>query len=257
MKPEAPPAERVEAWSSIPGLVHGFFGRRGGVSPEPWQSLNLSYKVGDRPERVDSNWSAVQQALGRLHLRRMDQVHGSELIVVDGSERGEVVGAADGLATESPGLGLVVMTADCVPILMVAPTRRIAIALHAGWRGTVAGIAKRGVETGERCFGVPAAEWQIAIGPAIEACCYEVDAEIGDRLQAEWGSMPDAWRRRGAKGDLDLRSANRSILEGAGVPVSSIHLVGSCTACSRQRYFSHRGSGGKTGRQAAIVGFAE
>jgi len=262
MRAPAPPAERAPEWDSVPGLVHGFFGRRGGSSAPPWNGLNLSLKVGDSPQRVSANWEATRDALAPLRLTRMDQVHGVDIIEVGPGQAADhdriaCAGDADGLATRVPGIGLVVMTADCVPILMVARERRVAFALHAGWRGTLGGIASRAVDRGARAFGIAADEWEIAIGPAIEACCYEVDADIGERIESQWGEMPGAWERRGDKGQLDLRQVNSRILERSGARPQAIRLVGGCTACNPGKYFSHRASGGKTGRQASIIGFVE
>jgi len=250
------PVERDAALDAVPGLVHGFYGRRGGHSRGPWASLNLSEKVGDDIDDVGRNWSDLGRSLGAIRLVQMDQVHGATVRIV--TARGDVrsrAGECDGLVTREPGVGLVVMTADCVPILLVAPAHRVAMALHAGWRGTVAGIAAAALATAREAFGIPAEEWLVALGPAIDGCCYEVTAEIGDELTRKWGAMPDAWQPSGHRGQLDLRLANMRILARHGVPVDRIWRTGSCTACADARYFSHRRSGGRTGRQASLIGF--
>ncbi len=254
----APPALTVPAWGSIPGLVHAFYGRDGGHSHGPWRSLNLSETVGDAPDAVARNWNSVIGSLGGIPLARMKQVHGDQVARIGLADCGagaETVGQCDGLLTGEAGLGLAVMTADCVPVLLVAPARRTAMALHAGWRGSLAGIVRAGLSEAQRTLGIDIAEWQAALGPAIGGCCYEVSAAIGEDFQARWGSMPEAWQAAGQHGRLDLRKVNARILAECGVPEDRIHIVGPCTACAHQSYFSYRHAGGNTGRQASVIGF--
>jgi len=224
-------------------------------------SLNLSYEVGDNTRCVDANWQRLTTTLGELSIVRMDQVHGTTIRNVtkrDSAAEITSVGEADGIATRCRGIGLAVMTADCVPILLVAPTERAVMALHAGWRGTVGGIAAAGLAQASAAYGISADQWEVAIGPGIGGCCYEVDTEIGNRLERTWGAMADAWHpaTTKGKGHLFLDRANANILIGHGVAREKIRFVGSCTACNTEKYFSHRKSGGSTGRQVSIVGFA-
>jgi hypothetical protein len=248
-----PPALQVEAWRRHPRLVHGFFGRIGGVSRPPWSSLNLSRRAGDEPGHVEENWARVRAALGPIALVGMEQVHGTRVVAIHAAD--QQAGEADGLVTDQPGCALAVLTADCVPILLVSPRRRLAMALHAGWRGTVAGIVAHGLAAAERSFGAGAAEWEAALGPSIGGCCYEVGAEIGAALEERWGAMPFAWRPQGRRGRLDLRKANRAILAACGVPEERIFDLGACTACATEQYFSHRKEAGRTGRQLGVVGW--
>ncbi len=249
-----PPAERAPLLDAVPGLLHRFYGRGGGTSRDRFASLNLSTRVGDEPASVDRNWECVRADLDAPSIAHMNQVHGNEVAVVDPDHVD--VGAADGLMTAHAGLALPVLTADCVPILMAAPRQRAAMALHAGWRGTASGIAAAAIERGRDLWRIPAADWLVALGPAIGPCCYDVGADVGETITARWGAMPDAWDREGAKGHLDLRLANRSILIRAGVPKAAISLVGTCTACAPERYFSHRRSRGRTGRQASVIAWS-
>lgn len=248
-----PPALRAPDWEAVGGLVHGFFGRRGGVSGGAWASLNVSEAVGDEAARVAENWRRLAPALSGLDVVRMRQVHGARVVEVGAP--GAPAAAADGLVTNRPGLALAVLTADCVPILGVAPSAGAVMALHAGWRGTLAGIAAAGVAAGREWLGIDPAAWHVALGPSIGACCYEVEREIGAALADRWGAMPDAWHAAGARGRLDLRQANRRILAAAGVPEERIAAVGPCTACCGEEYFSHRRSGGCAGRQLSAIGW--
>jgi YfiH family protein len=165
------------------------------------------------------------------------------------------VAEADGLLTEKAGIAVAVLTADCVPILMIAPGQRVAMALHAGWRGTVAGIVRAGLEMAERELGIAPHEWQAALGPSIGGCCYEVGPEVVSALEQRWGPMPSAWQERNGRPWLDLRKANRLILAALGVPVGQIHEAGPCTSCAHTDYFSHRAESGRTGRQLSAVGW--
>lgn len=232
--------------------AHGFFGRRGGFSGGELASLNLSERVGDRPWTVAANWTQVRRALPGLPVTRMRQVHGTRVVRV--GSPAEQVGEADGMLTTESGVGLAVLTADCVPLLGVAPRHRAVMALHAGWRGSLAGIAAVALRMAADELGIPPHAWQVALGPSIGGCCYEVEAEIGRRFVDRWGAMPDAWRPAGAHGQLDLRRANRAILVAHGVAAENVADVGPCTSCAGDEFFSHRRSGGRAGRQLSLIG---
>jgi YfiH family protein len=248
-----PPVLTVSDWEAEPNLIHGFLGRRGGVSSGDFESLNLSHRVGDEPGSVGENRRRVNTGLlegGRLVLMR--QEHGARVVVVRSID--DEVGAADATVTALAGAVLGILTADCVPILMLAPPAVAAV--HAGWRGTIAGVVLRALERLRCDFGVSAADVEVALGPAIGGCCYEVDRAVGERFVERWG-MPegDTWRVLGEKGQLDLRRANAHLLINAGVVESRMRHVGPCTRCASADYFSHRGAGGATGRQLSYIGW--
>jgi YfiH family protein len=185
----------------------------------------------------------------------MRQAHGDRVVVVRATATD--VGEADGMISAMPGALLAVLTADCVPALLVAPRRHVAAVVHAGWRGTLSGIVLRAVETLRASFDVDVGEIEAALGPAIGGCCYEEEREIGDRFSARWGEpSPAVWQASGAKGRLDLRGANAQLLRRVGIPMTRIHTVGPCTRCAMADYFSHRGSNGHTGRQLSYIGWS-
>ncbi|MDX2167516.1 MAG: peptidoglycan editing factor PgeF [Deltaproteobacteria bacterium] len=248
------PLVRVASWSTIPGLTHGFCGRRGGVSQGPLASLNVSSRVGDRPEHVAENWRRVERTLPGLTFVRMQQVHGTRTVRVVAPD--DQVGEADALITDRPGLGLSVLTADCVPLLGVAAAERAVMAVHAGWRGSLAGIAVEALQAARQAFGIEVSAWEIALGPSIAGCCYQVETEIGQQFLDRWGAMPDAWQPAGTHGQLDLRQANAVVLRQAGVPAGQIHFAGPCTACAGEEFYSHRGAAGRAGRQVSAIGFS-
>lgn len=238
-------------WHRIPQLTHGFCGRRGGVSRGDFGELNLSFRVGDEPQCVRENWRRVGAAVPGLRFITMRQEHGLGIAHVDDNvfEPPD----ADALVTRSVGVALGILTADCVPILLVAPEHGVIAAVHAGWRGTLLGIAQRAVVEMHESFGIEPAVLRAALGPAIDGCCYEVERRIPDELEQRWGAMPDATVCRGAKSQLDLRHANAAILAASGVPLPHIARVGPCTRCAADEYFSYRGAGGKTGRQVSFI----
>jgi YfiH family protein len=253
--PRAVHVLQVAEWRDVPRLVHGFCGRRGGVSRGPFAELNLSRRVGDDPAAVVENWRRVQALVGaRVRFASMRQVHGARVATVTAAAAD--VGEADAMATETPAIVLGVLTADCVPILLLEPARRIVAAVHAGWRGTLAGLAARTVTHLQRTFGVAPPALRIALGPAIDGCCYEVEAGIAAQFEERWGVMPEA-TRAGLRGKafLDLRAANAAMLAAAGVPARQVVRVGPCTRCADTRFFSHRGAHGETGRQISFIGW--
>jgi hypothetical protein len=169
----------------------------------------------------------------------------------DGYARVEV--DADALVAAREGIVGGVRTADCVPILLVAPQRRWAAAVHAGWRGTIANIAAEAIREAEAA-GVRASGILAALGPSIGPCCYEVSEELGDEFDR--AGLP-VLRRVGKRPHLDLREANRVLLERSGVPRANIDDVGPCTRCAHDRYHSFRAEPDSTGRQVSWIGWED
>ena len=166
-----------------PGLDafrHGFTTRAGGVSRAPFDSLNLGGKWGDRPDDVYENYRRLLAVAGVRRMYRVSQVHGVRVVRVGRGDALDEMAAtpADGLCTDEPGLGVAVHVADCTPILLACPRTGAVAALHAGWRGTAAGMAKAGVATMVTHFGCHPHELRAALGPCIGACCCEVGPEV-------------------------------------------------------------------------------
>jgi YfiH family protein len=248
---------KVPQWEPYDDLLHGFLGRRGGRSVGPFAELNLSHRVGDEMETVRANICDAKRAVG-IHDGRivtMKQVHGDGIVEVrDG--RFKEAGEADGMVTRETDTYLGVLTADCVPILLVAPEKKLVAAVHAGWRGTLAGITEKLVRLFSERYGVSVAAIEAALGPAIGACCYEIRNDVRQPLVAKWGGLAEeSVERRDGKSFLDLRRLNRAILEYAGIPAEKIFQVGPCTSCARQDYFSYRSAGTETGRQLSFIGW--
>ncbi len=178
------------------------------------------------------------------------QVHGA--LVADADSLGEGEGLeADGLLTSVPGRRVAVRTADCVPILLHAPDVGAVAAVHAGWRGTIAGIARVAVERLTALRGAAPAQIQAAIGPSIGRCCYEVDEALARRFEERFGPMVVVQGE--GRPRLDLAAANRLALLEARVDPARIELLGLCTQCESNRFFSYRREGGSAGRQYSYI----
>ncbi len=229
---------------------HGFTTRPGGVSPAPWDGLNLGSAVGDAPERVEANWRRLEAETG-LGFARVRQVHGARVVRADAP--GAPAEEADAVVSLRPGVAACVSVADCVPVLLADPATGAVAAVHAGWRGTLARAAAEGVRALSREAGAPPERLLAAVGPSIGPCCYQVSPELVERFRAELG--PGLAGATGADGAprLDLWAANRRVLEDAGVLPERIEVLGRCTACERDLFFSHRRDAGRTGRQVAFI----
>ena len=219
--------------------------------------MNLSYWVGDDARAVDANWERLRREVPELKLvARLNQVHGN-VVHVATHDNVAIRPPADGSVTAEPGMMLGIFSADCVPILMVDAKRKIAGAMHAGWRGVITDIASAGVNAMAQ-LGARVSDIRAAMGPSIGPCCFEVDADLGDRFGCEIaGARQHVRAGRPGKAFIDLREIVRDQLERAGLAPANITSVGPCTRCASDRFFSRRAAGGKiTGLQMSFVGFA-
>ncbi len=248
---------RFTSFSELP-VVHGFLTRRGGVSPAPWESLNVGGTVGDDVRRVAENRRRAFAALGRRPESAFDvwQVHSAEVIRARAPRAAEVPPKADAIITDNPQVTLFMRFADCVPILLVDPVRRAAGMAHAGWKGTVRKTVLETVRAMGEAFGSRPEDLHAGIGPSIDAHHYPVGPEVVERFQAAFGdAAPEFLTSTNGSEHLDLWGANRWLLEEAGV--KRIELAGICTACHLEDWYSHRGEGGRTGRFGALIGLRE
>jgi len=222
------------------GYAVAFTTRLGGVSEGPYASLNLGRKSGDDVECVDENRRRMCEAVG-AYLEKLAlnyQVHSTRVLEAVPGMRDE---QADGLWTREPGLPILAMSADCLPVALAhADSGEPSVAvLHAGWKGLLAGIVASGV--GALGDGTLAA----AIGPAIGPCCYEVGEEVAAPFRERFGD--DVMR----EGRLDLWTSAERALRAAGV--DRVDRFDRCTACEPRTFFSHRRDKGRTGRQGVIA----
>ena len=219
----------------LPGGRVAFSTRQDGVSEGPFESLNLGILTDDSRERVIRNRELLMGDLGLSQVAMGRQVHETEIKEWAAPPEAEAgLDEVDGHATAIPGLGLLVLVADCLPVALIGPGR--AAMLHCGWRGLAGGIIERALDS----FAEPPAA---AIGPGIGQCCYEV----GDEVLAEFSSYDDVVSGR----MLDLRAVAQQQLVAAGV--DTIEDVDLCTSCRPDLFFSHRRDNGVTGRQGGIA----
>jgi polyphenol oxidase len=246
-----------------PGLFHGFSTRRGGVSWGAFSSLNLSFEVGDDPDAVEENRSRLRSDMGieNLPLVKVRQVHGDGISVI-GEETVKRPGfpeellshPADALVTGIPGVTLAISVADCVPILLFDPRKRVIAAVHAGWRSTAAGLADKVVRTLRETFGTRPEDCVVGIGPSIGICCYEVDRPVMEAFAEFFPNWEGLVRDRGeGRWHLDLAQANRILLQESGVNPKAISSSGRCVSCCRDLFFSHRRDGKRTGRTMGLI----
>ncbi len=246
------------------GLVsHGFSTRFGGAGKKPFDTLNLAHHVGDDTETVIHNRRLICQALSAdmSQMVTAQQVHGVNVRVAGPEHAGSgaccydtALPDTDGLITNVPGLLLATFYADCVPLFLLDPVKRVIASVHAGWKGTVSGIGAAAVQKMSRVFGSRPENCLVGIGPSIGMCCYEVDENVTGRFRQQY-----AWWEEvvtpcpNGKFKLDLPRANRNILAEAGISPDNVEISQICTSCNQDMLFSYRGSQGVTGRMGAFI----
>ncbi len=243
-----------------PGIStpHAFTTRYGGVSTGVNDSLNLALNDRDTLENVKENIHILAWELGfqpgRLVMTR--QTHSDIIRVVTDADASGLCHRdypeCDGLCTNTPGVSLLVFTADCTPILLSDPVTGAVGAVHAGWRGTAANIAVKCARTMCENFGCQMEDIHAAIGPNIGPCHFETDADVPDAMLAAFGGgISPCIERKGEKFFLDLKAINAYALEQAGV--RHIDVSSNCTYCEHDRFWSHRYTKGARGSQGAII----
>jgi polyphenol oxidase len=239
--------------------------------PGWWRDGDVSLMTGGDPAAVGATRRAWGEAIGLDAAAAVAarQVHGKAVAAVTAADRGRGatalgtgIPATDALVTDEPGVPLLMLFADCTPLLFHDPRRGVVGIAHAGWRGTVADIAGELVRTMLARYGSNPRDLLVGIGPAIARCCYVVDAPVIDAWKAL--AVPDPavaeeiapvdgrrqWR-------FDLARANRRLLERAGVPAAQIEDADVCTACNVAEFPSHRAEQGRAGRFAAMIALAD
>jgi YfiH family protein len=247
----------------LPGRLHGFTTRQGGVSEGVFASLNFSPKWPEDLPAVEQNHQLLAAHLGydRDRLYRVFQVHGADGVCVNGQSVKQVYAVqADYLVTGRPGVTVGVITADCVPVLLADVTRPAVAAVHAGWRGLVSGVIGAAVARMADEFGSPPGDLRAALGPCIGPCCFEVGFEVVDEFQAAFpgadhlvhppGTGPAGQERP----HIDLWSAARLSLAQAGLDPAHIDAPPACTMCHPDRFHSYRREGPRVGQQLSVIG---
>ncbi len=278
----------VPGWERVPWLWHGFSTRRGGLSraycgDDAPGELNLGFTADDGMETVASNRRLLAEAVtgdAATPLVVARQFHSNLVRVASSSDAArERPWKADGLITDEPGLLLGIQTADCIPVLVADRKRRVVAAFHAGWRGTVKRIVELGIGRMRAEFGCRPEDMIAAIGPGVGACCYAVGEEVLSEFESQFQYAREVFHEvystdvvrtkypmlfltqrapghspMGPEMHLDLVEANRGQLLAAGLKPRAIKVVGGCTSCDRELFFSHRASQGHAGRMMAVIG---
>ena len=265
---------QVPVWiaskSSLDWLWHGFSTRTGGTSqvylsenhleasPESGE-LNLGFTAHDSRENVSENrLRFIEAVTGRREtpLRTIRQIH-SCITVTQGDTPDPVEDLppeADGILTQQPGILIGIMTADCIPVLVADPVRRAVAAFHAGWRGTVERIVELGIQKMQREVGSQPRDLIAAIGAGIGPCCYTIGEEVHNRFHANFRYASELFSTVDDQLRINLWEANRRQLLDAGLHEAAISVVGGCTSCHPDLYYSHRASAGHAGRMMAAIG---
>jgi polyphenol oxidase len=237
-------------------LAHAIFTRHGGVSPGPYASLNMSVSTGDTKDNVRQNLARAFGALERDPASCADlwQVHSANVVVAEQPNGpNDHLGQADAIITNRPEVSLFLRFADCLPVLIFDPRRRAVGVAHAGWRGSLKKIAKATVEAMSERYGSRPADLVAGVGPGIGPCHYAVRPEVVEQTRQAFDGVADSLLlQRDGGYHLDLWGANRAALREAGV--EQIEVAEICTVCHSEDFFSHRATGGRTGRFGGLIG---
>ncbi len=243
-------------------LCMGFTTRFGGVSEAPYNSLNLNFFREDDPEAVRQNFELFSEDVG-VSLEAMvlsRQVHSSRIIRVGSEHKGMGIlrersyGPVDGLATDEKNLMLVTYYADCVPLYFYDPQKNAICLSHSGWKGTLQDIAGASVGFMAEAFGSRPEDIMMSFGPHIGSCCFEVGDDVAEAFFSTYSwSKDSACRNQAGKWMLDLEAIITGSLIQKGLKKENITGCPICTRCEHEVFFSHRGSGGKTGTGAAFL----
>ncbi|NIQ93688.1 MAG: peptidoglycan editing factor PgeF [Desulfuromonadales bacterium] len=247
------------SWAERFGLAAGFTTRNGGVSRPPYNSLNLAFNTDDPSSNVEGNRSTLARAFNLpVHmLLTVKQVHGTGVLVLDepNPDLTHFLSVeCDAVVTDQPGLMIGILVADCYPVLLFDPGKKVFAAVHVGWRGAAEGILGKTARIMEENFDVRIEELYAAVGPGIGAHKYEVDRPVREAFRR--GS--DHWQRIAeerslGKWLLDLRLSCQLQLRDAGLDPARIEAVEECSCCHKELFFSYRRDGGTTGRQMGFV----
>jgi YfiH family protein len=227
------------------------------VSLAPFDSLNLSFRVGDREIHVRENREILARTLGfsPRSLVNVNQSHGDSILVIESGPLEDLSDAPyDAIVTDRRGTAIAVLTADCVPSLLFDPDHGVVAAIHAGWKGTASNIVGKTVQRMVERFDTEPEHLTAAVGPGIGPCCYEVDGQVSAGFSHHNDSW-QAWAKRISRSHwmLDLPQANIDSLLASGLSMENMTLLTICTCCHGGLFYSHRREGGNTGRQIAFI----
>ncbi len=235
-------------------VKHGFFMRYGGTSPYPWKSLNMATSVGDSSENVIENRKRIAETLqiGQFDFYDLWQVHSNQVVIAERPrQRGEHHIKADAVVTNKRNVALLMQFADCVPILFFDPEKKVVASAHAGWKGTLSGIAAKTAKEMMQKFKCEPDSIISVIGPSICREHYQIGDDVASKVRTVFKNEENVLANFQDKTFMDLQTANRILLEKVGI--KNIQMMEICTICNKEDWFSHRGESGKTGRFASVI----
>jgi YfiH family protein len=248
------PYFEIPPFAKIRWIHHAFLTRKGGVSPSPYGSLNLSDKNGDREEFVSKNKEIIAKAFAfdSSRLILLDQRHRDRILLLNKPTPPLSFPLEfDALITNSPNLFLGILTADCLPIFVVDQKKKVIAAIHAGRQGTALHITAKALRKMKEAFGCLRKDLHVAMGPSIGPVCYEIDEKV---FQQEW--KPFSVSREPGKWRVDLVQINIGQMKREGIVEDQISWINLCTHCEGDLFFSYRNEG-RTGRQLSFIGIIE
>jgi len=247
------------SWSENAEVCAGFTTRNGGISRPPYNSLNLGFNTDDARYHVEGNRSTLVRAFGLQphQLLTVKQVHAVDILMVDQPNPDLshfLTVECDAIITNQPGIMIGVLVADCFPVLLYSPEKKVAAAVHVGWRGAAAGILSKTVQVLQSDFGCAPDSLLGAVGPGIGAHKYEVDRQVREVFRkgaGHWDNIAEETTL--GKWLLDLRKCCLLQLEEAGLQIDHLSAAEECTCCHREMLFSYRRDAGNTGRQMGFI----
>ncbi|MCK9373520.1 MAG: peptidoglycan editing factor PgeF [Sulfuricurvum sp.] len=230
-----------------------FTTRHGGVSKPPFTTANLAFHVGDDPRDVLDNHDMLAKFSGydRTKLIHMRQIHSDRIVLIDERINFDTPPECDALITNRPYTPLMVMSADCTPILVYDPVQRVIGAIHAGRAGALNAILPKTIERMGETFGSKIEDIRISMGPSIHGCCYEINGQIGAEVKEKGYS--EALRKEGERLFLDVNTVLRQQLDALNLPQEHLEVIAACPACKSDTYFSYRADRQHTGRIAGVI----
>lgn len=235
------------------GIKHGVFMRHGGVSPVPWRSLNMATSVGDTRENVLENRNRITTALGLDEDSIFDlwQIHSKKIVHTDKPRpKNQAHSKGDAIITNKINISLLMLFADCVPILLADVDKKVVAIAHAGWQGTYKGIVTDTVNEMKRVYDCQSENILAGIGPAICQRHYEVGEEVIQIFKKEYQESKKILMTKNSKIFLDLTQANYLLLKKA--KIKQVEVMDICTACHTEDWYSHRADN-KTGRFGVLI----
>ena len=235
-------------------ITHLFTTREGGVSKAPFNSNNLAFHVGDNSEDVIQNHLKLAQKMGYQHsdLVHMQQIHSDKIIIVDPDIHNfENPPECDALITDIANIPLMVMTADCTPVLLFDNVKDVIAVAHAGRAGAVKGIVPKTIEKMCTSFGSNIEDITVVLGPSIHSCCYEVGEKVANEIMENGYGLAIIYENE--KYSLDVNTIIHKQLKESGLHKENIEDLNICNACENQDFFSYRADKQKTGRIAGVL----